>query len=335
MPDVHAWARGRMVAALALIAVLGLPGPSAAASEERVPALDVVLTISPDGTLRVRETITYDFAPGGGHGLVRRVRYRHGDRLYGISDIRTSSSTGAPARARTLKLLHEVQISVGDRNRAVHGRQAYVIEYDVGGAFTPLRGRDELVWDAVGTGWEVPIGEAAVRVEAPVPLRKVSCRAGRRHETTPCLRDRDGPYAVDFTQRGLRPREGMTVRVRLPKGAITVQRPRYAPPRWAGTWPGTAVLALALGSLALTARRPARRSAGVRLVGAGTLLLAADAADDVLARGLWDFALGDLVLAGLALIIAGAGVLAAHRRGPDRDRNFRTPQDGAGARREE
>ncbi|MFC6931465.1 DUF2207 domain-containing protein [Actinomadura yumaensis] len=231
MPEVRARARGPVAAAggsllpaaaLALLTLLLLmsaapsaraegtartpardaAGPAFDIDGERIPTYDVVLTIRPDGVLRVRETITYDFDRNGEHGIVRRVRYRDRNRLFAIRDVRTSSSTGAPARAKTLHLLHDVQISVGDRHRKVRGRQAYVIEYEVGGAFTPYSGHDELTWDALGTGWDVPIGEAAARVEAPVPLRRATCRAGEPPATVPCLRDRDGPYAIDFTQRG-------------------------------------------------------------------------------------------------------------------------------------
>jgi hypothetical protein len=234
--------------------------------------------------------------------------------------VHSSSSTGAPARVRTTRFLHDVQISVGDRHREVRGRQAYVIEYEVGGAFTPRAGHDELAWDAIGTSWDVPIANAAVRVQAPVPLRHATCRAGAKGATTRCLRDRDGPYAIDFVQNALAPHEGMKIRVRLPKHAIAVQPPRYVPPRWTGDWPGTAVLALALAAVPLVARRPVpRRRSGIGLVAAGVLLIVADAGDDVAARGPWAFSLGDRCLAGLALVIVGAGIVCAHRTGrPER-----------------
>ncbi|TDD89082.1 DUF2207 domain-containing protein [Actinomadura darangshiensis] len=344
MPDVRGRVRGPAIAAgvLLLTAVLGLPvllGPTAGAAAaepgpgvsrgapppehsyrgESIPAYDVVLTIGTDGVLYVRETITYDFDRTGEHGIVRHVPFRRGDRLYDVRNVSSSSSTGAPARVRTTRFLHDVQISVGDRNREVRGRQAYVIEYEVGRAFTPRAGHDELVWDAIGTSWAVPIGNAAVRVEAPVPLRHATCRAGAAGATTRCLRDRDGPYAIDFIQNALAPHEGMKIRVRLPKHAIAVRPPRYVPPRWTGDWPGTAVLALALAAVPLLALRPAPRGrTGAGLVAAGLLLVVADAGDDIAARGPWAFSLGDRCLAGLALVIVGAGIVCVHRAGAGR-----------------
>ncbi|NKZ07116.1 DUF2207 domain-containing protein [Actinomadura latina] len=294
--------------------VSGAVPPAGPAVGESIATYDVVLTLGADGVLYVRETITYDFDQTGEHGIVRHVPFRVGDRVYDVRNVRTSSSTGAPSRARMTRFLHDVRISVGDRHREVRGRQAYVIEYEVGRAFTPRAGHDELVWDAIGTSWRVPIGNAAVRVEAPVPLRHVTCRAGAPGATTRCLRDRDGPYAVDFIQTMLAPHEGMKIRVRLPKHAVAVAPPRYVPPRWTGGWPGTAALAMALGAVALIVRRPVpRRRAGVGLAAAGLLLIVADAGDEVAARGVWAFSLGDRCLAGLALLIVGAGIMCAYR----------------------
>ena len=338
MPDVGASLRGAAAAVGAtavLAAVAAAPARAAPVGEERgpepvesIPAYDVVLAIDEDAALHVRETITYDFDQGGEHGIARRVPYRRGNRLFEIRDVRASSSTGAPARARTLRLFNHVRITVGERGRRVTGRQAYVIEYAVDGALTPRRDGDELVWDAVGTGWGVPIGEAAVRLEAPVPRPSASCTAGApgvRVAGTACLHYRDGPYAIEFTQRGLRPGEGMVIRVRLPKGAVRVPPPRYAPPRWRSTWAGTVALAVVFGSVGLVAwrcgrGRPLPRSrTGNALVTCGALVALADFAEDVVPGGPWAFSLGDPALAGLATMVAGAGFGYAQRarRGED------------------
>ncbi|HEX2316671.1 MAG TPA: DUF2207 domain-containing protein, partial [Thermomonospora sp.] len=279
------------------IASVALPAHAGPGGEpgESIPTYDVVLEIRPDGVLHVRETITYDFRGRGEHGIVRRVPYRIKNRLYGIRNVRTSSSTGAPARARAGKMLHEVHIDIGGEHRRVSGRQAYVIEYDVTGAMTPRPGHVELRWDAIGAGWDVPIGEVSVRVEVPARPIRVSCRAGsKRHGAesglTPCAWSRDGPYAVDFTQGGLGPHESVLIGVRLPEGSVHAPPPRYARPHFTGSWPGFTVLvlgvAVAAAAVARRLRRPGRRVAGALAV-TGLVLLAVDVADDVVARGVW------------------------------------------------
>ncbi|GAA4231213.1 hypothetical protein GCM10022254_27760 [Actinomadura meridiana] len=325
MSEVRGRVRGPAIVAGVLLLlpalVLVLPVHAVGEPGERIPTYDVVLTIGADGLLHVRETITYDFDRSGEHGIARNVRFRRGDRLFDVRDVRSSSSTGAPSRARTTRFLNDVRITVGDRGREVRGRQAYVIEYAVAWAFTPRADHDELVWDAIDRSWNIPIGHAAVRVEAPVPLRYATCRAGVPGATTRCLRDRDGPYAVDFIQNALAPHEGMKVKVRLPKRAVAVPPPRYASPRWNGDWTGTALLVLALAAVILFARRPSpspsraptatptpSRRVGAVLIAAGFLLIVADVGDDVVAHGAWAFSLGNRCLAGLALVIVGAGI---------------------------
>ncbi|TQM71130.1 putative membrane protein DUF2207 [Actinomadura hallensis] len=292
-----------------------LPPPETATGDlaESIATYDIVLAIGSDGVLRVRETITYDFDESGRRGIVLHVPFRRGDRLYEVRGVRAGSSTGAPSRVSTTRLLNDVQIHVGAGRHEVRGRQSYVVEYEVARAFTAGARHDELAWDAVSANWSVPIRHAAVRVEGPVPLRHVTCRAGSPGATVRCLRDRDGPYAVDFIQRGLAPGEGVRIGVRLPKRAIAVQPPRYLPPRWAGDWPGTALLAVSLGVVATLPRSRAlpRRRVGTAMAAAGALLVVSDAGGEVAAHGLWAFSLGDRCLAGLALMVAGAGVVCA------------------------
>ncbi|TNY36994.1 DUF2207 domain-containing protein [Thermomonospora catenispora] len=293
---------------------------------ENIPTYDVVLRIRPDGVVRVRETITYDFHGRKEHGIVRRVPYRIDDRLYDIRNVRTSSSTGAPARAEASRVLHEVRIKVGGRRRVVTGRQAYVIEYDVRGAMTPLPGRVEFRWDAVGGDWDVPIGEVSVRVElpGPVPL-KVDCRAGtpRHGGYTRCGgRREDGPSAIDFTQRGLRPHESVLIRAVLPEGVVQAPPPRYARPHFDASWPG--LLLLAAGAAAAVAvvsaeragrvLRPPPEWAGVLLTVVGAVAVGVDAADEVLRDGLWAVSVGDPALAGLGALTAGTVLLITIRR---------------------
>ncbi|MBA9007717.1 DUF2207 domain-containing protein [Thermomonospora cellulosilytica] len=336
------WAMAVAVGVSSVVAPFGLPASAAVTGRvtgqgqatagpaphagESIPTYDVVLRIRSDGVVRVRETITYDFQGRKEHGIVRRVPYRIDNRLYGIRNVRTSSSTGAPARAEASRMLHEVRIRVGGRHRMVSGRQAYVIEYDVTGAMTPLPGRVEFRWDAIGTGWDVPIGEVSVRVELPGPAPlKVTCRAGAAGHGgyTRCGgRREDGPSAIDFTQSGLRPHESVLIRAVLPQGAVQAPPPRYARPHFDASWPGrllfvagvVAALAVASAGRTVRASRLPARWTGMFLAVTGTLAVGVDIADDVLAHDMWAVSIGDPALAGLGALGAGAALLITIRR---------------------
>ena len=120
-----------------------------------IPTYDVVLTVRPDGVLQVRETFTFDFAARETRGLLRRIPYRHGNRLQPIENLKVSSTTHAPVNVRNQAFAHERLIRIGD-GKPVSGRHAYVMTYDVKGAIVPRPAGEELVWDALGSGWGVP-----------------------------------------------------------------------------------------------------------------------------------------------------------------------------------
>ncbi|MGI8328950.1 DUF2207 domain-containing protein [Actinomadura scrupuli] len=295
-------------------------GPPAGPRKESIPTYDAVLTVRTDGVLHVHETITYDFGDAKGYGIVRTVPYRIDNRLYGIARVRASSSTGASAKVRTAKFMHELRISVGEERKPVGGLQAYVLDYDVTGALTPHGGRDELAWDALGTGWDVPIADAAVRVVSPVPLAGADCAAGRPGETGRCGATRGRRHSVEFTQSGLQPHEGMMIRIALPDGVIRVPPPRYAPAHFRGSAAGSWALiaGLLLVMAVWLARRPAagRRPVllgGTILLAAGVVAVSWDLADDILRGGLWEASIGDVALIGVSAAAVGTALVWAAR----------------------
>src|SRR4051794_35152800 len=81
-------------AALALSALLLLLN-NQQSPQGNIPTYDVVLTVRPDGFLRVRETFTFDFAARETQGLLRRIPYRRGNRLQPIENLQVSSTTHA------------------------------------------------------------------------------------------------------------------------------------------------------------------------------------------------------------------------------------------------
>src|SRR5262249_40406153 len=116
-----------------------------------ITGYDVALTVRTDGGVHVRESISYDFGTATAGGILRVVPYPVGNRLYRMGGFRAESTTGAPARPSTSRFLDDLRIKVGGSPR-VTGLQAYVLEYDVSGLLTRYPNRDELTWNAVGTG---------------------------------------------------------------------------------------------------------------------------------------------------------------------------------------
>ncbi len=200
--------------------------PAAADDDERIDLLSTELTLARDGSLAVREEITYDFGSDGHHGLERvlpvRARYdQTHDRSYPVRDLRVSSPTGAATQVQSERDGDSLDVRIGDPDRDdVTGRQTYVLTYTVPAvADRRSDGSVQIAWDAVGTGWQVPITRADVVLRAPGDLQDVRCFRGSQGSTTPCEVRAAGAEAT-ATVQGLDAEEGVTVSAVPPSGAV-------------------------------------------------------------------------------------------------------------------
>ncbi|GAA3233271.1 hypothetical protein GCM10010468_65750 [Actinocorallia longicatena] len=293
--------RSGIAVAAAVLVLAGLPllAGGGRSPEGSIPTYDAVLSVRTDGTVHVREAFTFDYAGVERHGLLREIRYRKGNRVYRITNLSVASSTRAPVNVKRRTFAHREQVRIG-AGHSVSGRHAYVLTYDVHGAFSRRHGRDEFLWDALGTRWSVPVSEAAVRIEAPAPFGS-GCLAGRPEALTRCVRHALTPNVTDFTQIDLRPEEGMTVRAAFRPGALHPPPPSSAPAHFGFTVRGP-VAVLAAMVLALLVRPRRLREARLPLIGAGTVLILWDAVADMVPGGFWFVSVGDPSLYGLALV---------------------------------
>jgi uncharacterized protein (TIGR04222 family) len=231
---------GRIRGSLLVVgAVLGVwlgAAPALAQGAEVIHAYDVGIEISGSGDLLITERIDYDFGSARRHGIFRTIPSRFyaddvRDRVYRIEDLRVESPT-APTDVEVSSEGGSTTIRIGDPDIEISGRHRYTIRYRVEGALNAFPDHDELYWNAIGTGWEVPIDRAAVTVEAPAEIRRVTCYVGYEGSTEPCgSGEATGSTARFSAGRSLVPSEGLTVVVALPKGAVPEPRPIYEE-RW-------------------------------------------------------------------------------------------------------
>ncbi len=230
------------LAALGALGALGFvflaAPPAGAATAESIRSYAVVMTVRPDGTLHVREQISYDFGSEQRHGIQRKiptaVHYDNTyDRIYRLTQVRVSSPDGAPTQTK-VSGGSETRIRVGDPNRTVSGPHTYVIDYDVAGALNKFSDHEELYWNAIGDEWPVGIAAASAVVETPTTITKVACFGGSRLSTLPCgSAVHDGPRAT-FRQAALPAFEGLTVVVGIPPGSVPAKpilKERFSAPR--------------------------------------------------------------------------------------------------------
>jgi uncharacterized membrane protein YgcG len=221
---VTSFTKHRRAATFGALAVLGLVlglGAGFATyfglGSERIRHYTVDVAVQEDGTALVRETIDYDFGNNDRHGILRNFPgygVQGGDEEEVVSDVDVRSAS-APAEFELTDDLY-AEIRVGDPSTEVNGLHRYVLEYTITGA---VQG-DRFGIDMIGTGWEVPIDEAELRITGPERLADVGCYRGGAGGVTPCETvGRDGD-AVTAHVEGLDEAQGVTIDGTL-SGALT------------------------------------------------------------------------------------------------------------------
>ncbi|WP_067473186.1 DUF2207 domain-containing protein [Actinomadura hibisca] len=256
-----------LLLSLLLPVLLWTAGPARAdAAAEQITSYRVEMAVGRDGGLHVKETVAYDFGPAAKHGVYRYVPRldradAKRDRRYDLANVQVSADgTTVPTTVTTSG--DRTEIRIGDPAGTVTGAHTYTIEYDVPRALTAYSDHDELYWDAVGDGWPVPIAQAAVTVAVPVATTGVTCFTGPSGSTKPCASATgQGTGTASFTQPALAAGEGLTIAVKWPKGAVTVQPPAYEkrPREGVSGWAVAIACAWLLVPLAMAVRGLPRR----------------------------------------------------------------------------
>jgi uncharacterized membrane protein YgcG len=119
-----------------------------------------------------------------------------------------------------------IDIRIGDPQRFVTGEHVYVITYVLDHALNGFEDHDELFWDAIGTGWSVPIEQVSVTVTAPDAVTRVDCFTGWEGATDPCPVSTINDGKAVFAAEDLDPNDGFTIVAALPKGAVPEPKPQ-------------------------------------------------------------------------------------------------------------
>lgn len=152
-------------------------------SFERIRHYGVDVAVQEDGSALVRETIDYDFGNNTRHGILRDFPgygVPGGTETDVVSDVRVRSAS-APAEFALTDDVYAT-IRVGDPDVEVSGLHRYVLEYRITGAAEG----DRFGFDMIGTGWDVPIEGADLRITGPRRLADVRCYRGSASSESPC-----------------------------------------------------------------------------------------------------------------------------------------------------
>ncbi|MBI5379924.1 MAG: DUF2207 domain-containing protein [Nitrospirae bacterium] len=190
-------------------------------------AVDIVL--HPDASYTVTETIDYDFEQNRKRGIYRDipVQYDRQGSAY-LLRLQVLGVTDDQGRQRPYELSQvgdDLRIRIGDPKVYITGVHRYVITYHVRRGINYFDGHDELYWNVTGNRWQVPIREASAGVHLPAgtPTEKVQATSytgyyGDRGKDA--KEHREGSRITWQVNRPLKPGEGLTIVVGLPKGVL-------------------------------------------------------------------------------------------------------------------
>ncbi|RMF26198.1 MAG: DUF2207 domain-containing protein, partial [Chloroflexi bacterium] len=174
-----------------LVFLFGLAVPTLAPvlAQEKVYEIanyDVDLVLRPDGSYRVTERITFDFQQRSFTFATRNIPL---SKIDAITEIQVRSDDVT---------LQEVTQEVRNGQQWIRwtfpprtGPTTFTLAYTVYGALFEVKDQNRVDWDAIGTGWSVPIYDVDVRVVLPASLGLESAditiapaREGRLTETS-------------------------------------------------------------------------------------------------------------------------------------------------------
>lgn len=219
---------------LSLWIVVAAP-PRAYAAGAPITRMDMVVSVATDGTLSVTETIDMNFStPGHGPYLYFTNRQATGSgdqyRVYTYRFISVTSPTGAPTPFITENPSYgTVALRIGDANKTVSGTQTYTLTYTVKGIANPnvaSSNLDELYWNAVGTGFVVPISNVTVKLSSSAAISKTTCWTGSNFDA-PCTSNGSSGSSATYTQSSLSTGQGLAIVAGWPVGTLVGAEPTF------------------------------------------------------------------------------------------------------------
>lgn len=177
-----------------------------------IDELSARLNLGPDGSYRIRETVTYDFQVGTFSFALRDIPLSNVD---GMTDFSVRSS--------------DVRITNVEEDRdggvlrvrwefpPATGEVTFVLDYTLVGAVRELEGENEILWMVVGEGWDVPFRQVTAEVFLPTTLGIQASSVTADPADIATLAPEGDALRVRFDPGALPAGRGYQVRVRFPQ----------------------------------------------------------------------------------------------------------------------
>ena len=214
--------------ALLLLAMCAI----SAQADEKILSFHSDITVNADASVNVVESITVrSEAQQIRRGIYRDFPTRYRDSLgnnYEVAfDVLSVLRDGEPEPWHTKVLDNGARLYIGDKDtRLPPAIYRYEIHYRTNNQLGYFDGYDELYWNVTGNDWQFAIEQASATVVLPVAFNngelRTSAYSGYVGQTTSDVTvSKSAGQRVDFESRApLLPREGLTIAVGWPPGAV-------------------------------------------------------------------------------------------------------------------
>lgn len=185
----------------ALLICLFLPGLALAevssidnGYKEQITSYRVDATLNNNGSINVTETIAYDFGNNEKHGTFRYIptvyQGRRGNKWQSLQVKSVTDGAGTSQPYEESMEGNSGVIKVGDANRLVTGIKTYRFEYSLSNMISSDKDGDRFRWDAIGTGWNVPIKNVIITLntddQQTSSIRTIDCYIGAAGSSDLC-----------------------------------------------------------------------------------------------------------------------------------------------------
>jgi uncharacterized membrane protein len=218
--------------ALLLLATVLVPHPAGAQRRYAVGAVAIDAAVQPDGSMRIRETLTYnfrgrytfafrDFPPIAG-GRIDAIAVSEGGRSYQESASKEPGTFEVARESSSTRVTWYYR--AGDEERT------FDLSYTIDGAVHRYTDTAELYYKFVGDKWDRPIGKVRAIVRFPSPLTRSDLKAWAHGPLDGTVQiNGDGTVAFDVSP--LPPRQFWEGRILFPPPVVANLPASSAGPR--------------------------------------------------------------------------------------------------------
>ncbi len=212
---------------LLLALTFSIPTGQAQTGLEKINNYKVKLEVNQDSSVMVTEEILYDFGQLERRGIFRNIPYKYQNSLgkfkLRLSDFAVSDNNNQPIPYDKSYSGDDVVLKIGDPDITITGENFYRITYKVERAVNYFSDHEELYWDAIGSGWTVPILSSSAEVLMPAEIKDSVCYTGPANSTaSDCTIIKQGNSVLISVNTELPINNGLTVVVSVPAGSMAV-----------------------------------------------------------------------------------------------------------------